>query len=73
MKADEIDWTCNTLCPQNRTAHNFRHLDVGGKVIVRYILRKWGVCVWIGSAWLLAQDRVQWQGFVSTVINLLVP
>jgi hypothetical protein len=45
-------------------------LGIDGKVIVRH-LRKTG-CK--GVDWIhLAQDRVQWQALVSTVMNLYFP
>jgi len=40
---------------------------VDGRIILRWILRKWDVEVWTGSSWL------RWRALVNTVINLRVP
>ena len=50
------------------------HLEdpgIGGRMILRWIFRKWnGGCMdWID----LAQDRVRCQAFVKAVMNLRVP
>jgi hypothetical protein len=52
------------------------HLEVtgiGGRIILRWIFRKWnggvGDLDWI----YLVQDRDRWQAVVNVVMNLLVP
>ena len=45
--------------------------DVDGRIILRWIFRKWeGVC---GDWMELAQDRYRWWALVGTVRNLRVP
>ena len=50
------------------------HLEdpgVDGKIILRWIFRKWDVG---GMDWIdLAQDRDSWQALVNAVMNLCVP
>ena len=44
---------------------------VDGKIIVRWILKKWN---WRGMYWIdVVQDRDRWQVLVNTVMNLRVP
>ena len=43
---------------------------VDGRIILRWIFRKWDVCVdWIE----LAEDRDRWQALMTVVMNLGVP
>jgi len=46
-------------------------LGIDGRIILRWIFRKWGVgCMdWIE----LAQDRDRWRALVNAVMNLRVP
>ena len=45
--------------------------DVDGRIILRWIFRKWEEVV--GDWMELAQDRERWQALVSTVMNFGVP
>jgi hypothetical protein len=47
-------------------------LGVDGRIILEWILGKWGGKVWTGCMH-LAQARDQWQAVVNTVMNLRVP
>jgi len=40
---------------------------VDGRMILRWIFRKWDVGVWTGSNWL------RWRALVNAVMNLRVP
>jgi hypothetical protein len=45
-------------------------LGVGGRTLLKWICKKWVVCVdWID----LAEDRDRWRALVSVVMNLRVP
>ena len=45
--------------------------DVDGRIILRWIFRRWNVG---GMDWIeLAQDRDRWRAFVTAVMNLRVP
>jgi hypothetical protein len=38
------------------------NLGINGWITIKWILKKWGVTMWIG----LVLDRDQWQGIVNT-------
>jgi hypothetical protein len=43
---------------------------VDGRILLRWIFRKWDVGVWTGTSWL----RIgQWRVLVNAVMNLRVP
>jgi len=50
---------------------NWGDPGVDGRVILRWILRKWDGGVWTGSSWLRIRDR--WRALVNAVMNLRVP
>ena len=54
-----------------RERGHLEHPDVDGKIIIRWIFRKWDVALWTGSNWL----RIGTCGgeLVSAVMNLRVP
>jgi hypothetical protein len=39
------------LCGNPRAIDHFEEPDLDGKIILRWLLRKWGVSVWTGSIW----------------------
>ena len=43
-----------------------------GRIILRWIFRKWDVGVYVVDCIDLAQDRDRWQELVNTVMNLQV-
>jgi hypothetical protein len=50
---------------------HYEDLDVGGRIILKLILRDMG---WNGMDWIeRAKDRDQWTALVNTVMNLRVP
>jgi hypothetical protein len=48
---------------------HYKDLDVGGKIILRWILERYDGLLWID----LAQDRDQLRALVNTAMNLPVP
>jgi hypothetical protein len=44
---------------------------VNGRLILRWIFRKWDVMAWTGSNWLSVRDR--WLALVIAVMKLRVP
>jgi hypothetical protein len=45
--------------------------SVDGRIILRWIFRKWDVEVWIGSSWLEGRDSLR--ALVTAVTNFWVP
>jgi hypothetical protein len=43
---------------------------IDGRIILRWIFRKWDVGVWTGPDWLGIR---RWQALLNTVMNLWVP
>ena len=56
-----------------RERGHFEDPDIDGRIILRWIFRKWDCKGWgmdsIGLAW----DRNRWLALVNTVMNLRVP
>jgi hypothetical protein len=53
-----------------RERHHLEDQGVDGKIILRWIFRKWNG----GMDWsVLAQDRDRWRVLVNAVMNLWVP
>jgi hypothetical protein len=48
---------------------NWEILDVGERIILKYILTGWGSMDWID----LGQDRDQWRALLNMIMNLRVP
>ena len=59
---------CKDLVGNLRERDHLGDLAVDGKIILRWIFRKWDVG-WID----LAQDRDRWRAFVNAVMNLRIP
>jgi hypothetical protein len=65
-----MEVTCTGFWWENRMERD--HLGdpgVDGRVILRWIFKKWDVGVWIE----LTQDRDRWWALVNEVINLRLP
>jgi hypothetical protein len=43
---------------------------VDGRIILKWIFRKWDVGVWTGLRWLRIRDR--WQALVNVVMNIWI-
>ena len=53
-----------------RETDHFEDPGIDGRIILRWIFRKWEVCVdWID----MAQDRGRWRVLVNAVMKLRVP
>jgi hypothetical protein len=52
-----------------RQRDHLRDPGVDGRIILRWIFRKWDVGVWTGLSWL----RDRWRALVNAVMNLRVP
>jgi hypothetical protein len=54
-----------------RERYHLGDQGVDGRIIIRWIFRKWGV---VGVDWIeLTQDRDRWRALVNAVMNLRVP
>jgi hypothetical protein len=54
-----------------RERDNWGDPDVDGRIILRWIFRKWeGV---VGTGWSGLKDRDRWRALVGTVMNFRVP
>jgi hypothetical protein len=53
-----------------RERDHWRDPGVDGRIILRWIFRRWNVGVWAGLSWL---RRDMWRALVNAVMNLRVP
>jgi hypothetical protein len=53
-------------------SEDLQDLDVDGKIMLDWILQKWGGGEVVDCIH-LTQDRVQWWAVVNTVMNLRIP
>ena len=58
------------LCKNRKEREHMGDPDVEGKIILRWIFRKWDVELWTGSGWLSIGKG---GGYVNVVMNLWVP
>jgi len=56
-----------------RERDHFGHPGIDGRIILRWIFRKWDVGVWGMDSIELVQDRGRWWALVNAVMNLQVP
>ena len=63
---------CRTLlcCRNLKERHHLEGLDIEGRIILKWILKKYEGWHGLGSS---AQDRDKWRAFVNMVMNLRVP
>jgi hypothetical protein len=54
-----------------RERDHLENRGIDGRIILKWIFRKWDVGLWTGFD--LAQDRDRWQVLVNVVMNLQVP
>jgi hypothetical protein len=54
-----------------RERDHWGHAGIDGRIILRWVFRRWDVGVWTGLSWL--RDRDRWRAVVNAVMNLLVP
>ena len=54
-----------------RESDHFEDPGIDGKIILRWMFRKWDMGVW--TEIYLADDRDRWRALVNAVMNLRVP
>ena len=68
---EEVRGVHKVLVGKPEEKNHWGDQDVDGRVILRWIFRKWDGVV---GGWMeLAQDRDRWRALVSTVMNFRVP